>query len=109
MEENCKVAGRKSLKEGDVLFREGDTGAEIFIIESGKIRITKQADGKRVVLAELGPGESVGEMAILLSKPRTATAEAITDSELISVNKDNLYEVYFKHTSLCLCYAQKAC
>ena len=87
MEENCKTASRKFLKEGEVLFKEGNPGTEVFVIASGKMRITKHAEGKKVVLAELGPGESVGEMAILLDKPRTATAEAVTDCELISSDK----------------------
>lgn len=88
MEENCKISGRRFLKEGEVLFYEGDTGTEVFIIESGKMRVTKKADGRNVTLAELGHGESVGEMAILLNGPRTATAEAVTDCQLISVNKN---------------------
>ena len=62
MEENCKTASRKFLKEGEVLFKEGDPGTEVFVIASGKMRITKHAEGKKVVLAELGPGESVGEI-----------------------------------------------
>jgi CRP-like cAMP-binding protein len=87
-EETCKIAGKKFLKKGEILFREGDAGTEVFVIESGKLRITKRTNGKNVSLAELGSGESVGEMAILLRQPRTATAEAVTDSVLVSVNKD---------------------
>ncbi len=87
MEAGCKTADHKFLKAGEILFDEGAAGKEVFVIVSGNVRITKKADGKNVVLAELGPGESVGEMSILLDKPRTATVEAVTDCELVCVNR----------------------
>lgn len=88
MEGNCKITSQKFLKEGEALFHEGDTGKEVFVIVSGKMRIMKRTGGKSITLAELGPGESVGEMAILLDMPRTASAEAITNCEVISVDRN---------------------
>lgn len=58
----------------DVLFREGETGNVMYVIQSGAVRISKRVGAEEKTLAVLGPGEFVGEMAILNNKPRTATA-----------------------------------
>ncbi|MGF1469409.1 MAG: Crp/Fnr family transcriptional regulator [Sandaracinaceae bacterium] len=64
----------KTCEAGEVLFREGEAGATMYVIQSGAIRITKEVRGQERTLAVLGPGEFFGEMAILNAKPRTATA-----------------------------------
>jgi CRP-like cAMP-binding protein len=64
----------REFKPGDILFREGDTGSEMYVIQSGKVRISRDIQGEDRALALLGPGEFLGEMAILNQKPRGATA-----------------------------------
>lgn len=64
----------KSCEPGEVLFREGDQGQLMFVIQTGAVRIAKTVKGEEKTLAILGPGEFFGEMAILNAKPRTATA-----------------------------------
>lgn len=66
---------------GRVLMREGEFGAEMFVIVSGRVAIDR--DGER--LAELGPGELFGEMAILSEGRRTATATALEPARLLVV------------------------
>lgn len=67
----------KEFDLGHVLFREGDPGSVMFIIQSGAVRISKNVAGEDRTLATLGAGEFVGEMAILNGKPRSATATVI--------------------------------
>ena len=67
----------REYQPGEVLFREGEPGEEMFVLQSGSVRVTKIVAGEEKVLAVLGPGEFVGEMAILNGKPRTATAVAV--------------------------------
>jgi CRP-like cAMP-binding protein len=70
----------REFEPGELLFREGEPGSEMYVIQSGRVRITKVvANGERV-LATLGPGEFLGEMAILNAKPRTATATVTEDA-----------------------------
>ena len=76
-------------RKGDVIFREGDLGTEMYIIQSGKIRIYKDIDGYDQTLTVLEKGDFFGEMAILEGLPRTATAEAEEDTELIRINSAN--------------------
>lgn len=65
--------GREFAK-GTVLFREGESGKEMFVVQSGLVSISKRVRDVEKVLANLGPGEFFGEMAIISNKPRTATA-----------------------------------
>ena len=60
-----------------MLFREGEPGLEMFVIQTGRVRISKVFPSGERTLAVIGPGEFFGEMAILNAKPRTATATAL--------------------------------
>ncbi len=73
----------KEVPKGTVLFHEDDAGDTMYVLQSGRVRITREASGETKVLAELGAGEFFGEMAILNQKPRTATAEVIEDSKVL--------------------------
>lgn len=75
--------GPKNLKKGEILFREGDASEEMYVIKSGKIAITKAKGNSEITLAELGPGDMLGEMAFFDNKPRSAGAKAITEAAVI--------------------------
>ena len=64
----------KTCEPGEILFREGEVGELMFVIQTGSVRITKSVKDEEKTLAILGAGEFFGEMAILNHKPRTATA-----------------------------------
>ncbi|WP_249780839.1 cyclic nucleotide-binding domain-containing protein [Bradyrhizobium sp. dw_78] len=71
----------RSFKAGSVIFREGDEAHELFVIKSGEVRIQI---GNRTV-RELSAESIFGEMALIDNEPRSATAIAITDVELVPV------------------------
>ncbi len=77
----------KKIPAGTVLFHEGDRGAEMFIIQSGRVKISKRIRGVEKTLATLEKGEFFGEMAILNDKPRSASAEAVEASELLAIDR----------------------
>ena len=77
------TAGAKKLSKGEILFREGDPSDAMFVIKSGRIAITKTKGSGEIVLAELGPGQMLGEMAFFDNKPRSAGARAAGDTEVI--------------------------
>jgi CRP-like cAMP-binding protein len=87
---------------GEVLFREGEPGDTMFVIQSGAARITKSVGGEEKLLAVLGPGEFLGEMAILNSKPRTATATAVEPLRCLLVEKKTLEAMVAKSTEISL-------
>lgn len=79
------MAGPKQLKKGDVLFREGDLSEAMYVIKSGKIAIMKTKGSSEILLAELGAGDMLGEMAFFDNKPRSAGAKAMTNAEVIEL------------------------
>jgi CRP/FNR family cyclic AMP-dependent transcriptional regulator len=73
----------RSFRAGDIIFREGDSAVDLFVIKSGEVRIQL---GNRTV-AELSPDTIFGEMALIDDQPRSATAIAATDVELVPVSE----------------------
>ncbi|MGE0764205.1 MAG: Crp/Fnr family transcriptional regulator [Bdellovibrionales bacterium] len=79
------MSGVKKLSKNDVLFREGDPSDAMYVIKAGRIAITKAKGSGEIILAELKPGEMLGEMAFFDNKPRSAGAKAIADAEVIAL------------------------
>lgn len=78
----------KRLPAGDVLFSQGDPGDAFYVIISGRLRLRLcQPDGIETLIGDLGPGECVGEMAVLTGQPRTATAIATEETGLLRLSK----------------------
>jgi len=74
------------FKAGETVYRDGDPGAEMFIVQSGAVRIFRDLGGQEQVLAEMEKGDFFGEMSVLEGLPRTANARALEDCELIEIN-----------------------
>jgi CRP/FNR family transcriptional regulator, cyclic AMP receptor protein len=73
-----------------VLFRAGDAGDSMYLIESGKICISmNSADGHELTIAELSAGDFFGEMAMLDGKPRSARATALEPSKLATLSREH--------------------
>jgi predicted acylesterase/phospholipase RssA/CRP-like cAMP-binding protein len=68
---------------GQVIFRQGDVGDGLYLVVSGRLRVSVAADGPERVLYDLGRGAIVGEMALLTDRPRAATVSAVRDSDLL--------------------------
>ena len=86
----------RKVDRGHVVFTEGDTGDRLFIVIEGKVKISRSAaDGRENLLAVLGPSEMFGELSLCDPGPRTATATAVTDSALASLDHDDLRPLLF--------------
>lgn len=79
--------------KGSFVFREGDTGSEMYYILQGRILVQKQAGQIKKVLTDMGPGEYFGEMATLIDAPRTASAEAASDSCLAVIDSETFHRM----------------
>ena len=77
--------GLRNVKKDQFLFHEGDVSDAMFVIKSGRIAITKSKGSSDVVLAELGPGDMLGEMAFFDNRARSAGAKAIADAVVIEL------------------------
>ena len=83
------VKGR--MERGDVLFHEGDQGDKLYVIVEGKIKLGRtSADGRENLLAILGPGEMFGELSLFDPGPRTATATAIAETQILGLSNEQL-------------------
>jgi len=72
---------------GTVLFREGEPGAEMYVVHSGKVALARRLGDREQVVAVLPAGEFFGEMAILLGRPRSATATVVEDAWLLVIDR----------------------
>lgn len=88
--ELCALLESVDLKAGSVLFRAGDEGNAMYLIEHGTIRICVRAkDGHEVTLTELHRGDFFGEMALLDGKPRSADARVAEDARLAVLSREH--------------------
>ena len=83
----------KDVGAGGVVFSEGDRADAAYLIERGAVEIALARDGKRQVLAVLGVGEVFGEMGVIDSLPRSATATVVEDSRLLVVSAEQIQQV----------------
>lgn len=88
MGEEEKSGFEKQLNTGEVLFKDGDRGDEMYLIKSGKIRISKSAGEVEKTLAVLKEGDFFGEMSVIDGSPRSATATAIEPAELVIFDRE---------------------
>ena len=80
----------KEFPKGTILFKEGDEGKEMYLINSGEVKLSRKTPQGDVVLASLGFGEFFGEMSVITNQPRTVTAETVTNCRLNVITKDIL-------------------
>jgi len=81
------------LSGGTTVFRQGDPGGSMYVIRAGKVRVLKEAQGRKRVVSTLGPGDFFGEMAVVTGRPRAATAEVLEEAELLKVPANKLQEM----------------
>lgn len=79
----------RAFEKDQMVFCENEPGDDLFIVQKGKIRITKLINNTEVQLNIMKQGDIFGEMALLENKPRSASASALEESELLVINKQN--------------------
>jgi CRP-like cAMP-binding protein len=81
-------ASKRKVAAGDVLMRKGDPGDSLFLIHEGWLKIvTVDSKGDELILNKCGPGEAIGEMALLDRGPRSAGAVALEDGEVLELSR----------------------
>ena len=95
--ELAKVIDEAHVVAGESLFQAGDPGDSLFIVESGEIELfIKDTAGQKIVLATPSSGDMFGELAMLDYGPRTATAVALQDSDILVLDRDDLVLLFQK-------------
>jgi CRP-like cAMP-binding protein len=76
----------ETYPRGHVLFEEGDPGSKMYVLRSGRVQLTRKIRGEEKILCVLPSGECFGEMALLLGRPRSATAVVVEEATLLAID-----------------------
>jgi len=76
----------RSYEDGEIVFREGEDGREMYVVKEGEVCVVKDSRRGEILLATLRKGDFVGEMSLLESLPRSATARAKGKTKLLAIH-----------------------
>src|SRR5215207_3648382 len=94
---------RRPYNRGEAVFREGDPGTSLYIVQSGHVKLSlTSAEGREIIIDLLGPGDVFGELALLDGEPRSADAVATESSELLHLERDEFKRFVLQRPSLAL-------
>ena len=79
----------KDYKAGEVIFRQGDTGNCMFVIQDGEVEAIAESNGREFRLRKMGPNDFFGEMALFEKETRTATIRTTKPTRVLSIDKKN--------------------
>lgn len=88
------------LKEGETICKEGEGGDKIFVLVAGKAEVTRQVEGQPKTLAFLGGGSIFGEISLLTGAPPSSTVTAVTDCDVLEIERADLNELARKHPAV---------
>ena len=83
-----------SVPHEEYFFRENERGTSMYVLEEGRVLVTKMGEGKEYVLAEMGKGDCFGEMSLIDLGPRTASVWALEDCLAIKLTNVNILKIY---------------
>ncbi len=98
----ANAAVEQTYQAGQFIMRQGDTGVGAFIIRSGKVEVVQEKDGHETKLATLGPGDVVGEMALLDEFPRSASVRAAEPVTALGIQRWHFKGILESHPQLAL-------
>ena len=102
-EELVTLLQSRPVPAGTLLFRAGEKGDAMYLIQTGRVRIAvDDADGQQIVLAELAQGDFFGEMSLIDGKQRSADAHVIEDAHLAVLSRENFLRYINSHPGVAL-------
>ena len=94
----CQLLESKHYDKGDTIFRAGDVGDSFYIVRSGTVQIfIENFEGEKIILRESERGDVFGDVSMFDGGPRTATAVATDDTEVLTLDKEGLLALVKKH------------
>ena len=97
LNELAAVIDEKNLKEGETVFQAGDFGESLYIVKSGDVELfIKDTTGQKIVLKVACRDDIFGEISMLDNRPRSATAIALSNTELFALDRDDLLLLFQK-------------
>lgn len=91
----------RHFQAGECLVTEGEEGRGLFLVASGAVEVVgKDSDGDAIRIAELGPGDVVGEISLVLRRPANATVKALHPTVALELTRDELHKAMKEHPTL---------
>jgi CRP/FNR family transcriptional regulator, cyclic AMP receptor protein len=101
LERVVEVAVPRRFDTGEIVFRESDEGDTCYVVRDGRARaIRSHPDGRSITLADFGPGDIFGELAMFDREPRSATVEVLEATELIAILGADMRRLMSEHPSI---------
>jgi len=101
LERFSRVAVPRTFPRGPRVFHEGDSSDACYIVREGEFRVTREhSDGRAITLANLGPGDIFGELAMLDGEARSASVEALGDGELLALPAADVRRLLARHPEI---------
>ena len=82
-----------TFQDGQILMRQGEIGAEAFVLLEGRVAVMVDSPDGQVTVAELGNNEIIGEIAILCDVPRTASIKALGEVKTLRIRKEQFLQL----------------
>lgn len=93
----AEVVDFAKISENEILFHAGEPGESLFVVKSGEVELfIKDTAGQKIVLANAEAGDFFGDLSMLDNRPRSATAQALVDTELFILDRDDLLLLFQK-------------
>jgi uncharacterized membrane protein len=94
----AQLMGSREFRQDEMVFHYGDPGGELFILRTGRVELfVESTDGNKLVLSENEPGDVIGELSFLDGGPRTATAVARDDTQMLVLDRERLLDFIDMH------------
>lgn len=103
-------ARRRNFAAGQTIFVEGDPGIDMILIESGRVEVSIiSAAGRKSAIAQMGPGEVLGEIAALDGGPRSATVEAVSEVTGLVLSRPNILKFVSERPDIARAIIEELC
>ena len=100
-EEIAGIASTRSFQKGESVYRAGDQGGTLFVLDTGRVKIYRlSANGREQVLRVAGPGEFIGELSLFSALALTDNAQALDDTSMCVLQGNRLKELMGKYPSI---------
>jgi len=97
----CSLLKEEDFKLGERILEEGRAGDALYVIWSGRVRVSRQFDRESFVLTELGPYDFFGEMSLIDDFPTSATVEAIADTTVFKMSREDFKALTTEYSEIC--------
>src|SRR5947199_2540551 len=103
LEQIARLAVPRRFPGGHVVFHEGDSSNTCYIVRSGQARaIREHSDGRSITLANFGPGDIFGELAMFDNERRSATVEAVETTEAVAILGGDMRRLLRQHAEIAI-------